>query len=237
MSYGRGRYVSAEEKRAKAMKSLAKLQKKNADLAPVTIEGRSIATSWWGKAWMANLERYADYSNRIGRGKTYVRSGAVLDLKIQKATVNALVQGSRAKPYEVAIRIDPISEEAWQNIQKLTGDRIASLEDLLAGKFPKELETLFFDSSASLFPTPREIDFACSCPDWASMCKHVAAVLYGIANRLDEDPMLFFTLRGRDGQELIRKGMEHSIQRMLINAREPSQREIPQEEIEGLFKL
>lgn len=237
MSYGRGRYVSADEKRAKAAKSLAKLQKKNSELAPVVIEGRTIARSWWGKAWMTNLERYADYDNRIGRGKTYVRSNAVLDLKIQKGGVRALVQGSRAKPYEVAIHIEPIPEESWQRIQELTRDQIASLEDLLAGKFPRELEALLFDTKAGLFPTPRQIDFACSCPDWASMCKHVAAVLYGIANRLDEDPMLFFTLRGRDGQELIRKGMEQTISHMLSHARDHSPREIPDDEIAGIFKL
>ncbi len=237
MSYGRDRYVSAGEKRAKAEKSIAKLRKKNPNLAPVAIEGRSIAKSWWGKAWMTNLERYADFSNRIDRGKSYVRSGAVLDLQIENGLVRSLVQGTRAKPYDVVIKIDAISDEAWQKIQKLTGDKIASLEDLLAGKFPKELETLLFDTRASLFPTPREITFACSCPDWATMCKHVAAVLYGIANRLDEDPMLFFTLRGQDGQELIRKGMEHTITNMLQNAQEESLREIPDEELDDLFKL
>lgn len=234
MSYGRERYVSADEKRLKAAKSLARLQKKHTGLAPVIIEGRSIAKSWWGKAWMTNLECYADYENRIGRGKSYVRSNAILDLTIEKGIVRAIVQGSRSKPYNVSIAIKPVPDETWLKIQELTGDEIASLDDLLAGKFPRELETLLQNA---LFPTPREIDFACSCPDWANMCKHVAAVLYGIANRLDQEPMLFFTLRGRDGQELIKRGMEQSIQRMLINVREPSSREIPQDEVQGLFRL
>lgn len=237
MSYGRGRYVSSEEKRAKAAKSLARLQKSQGGLEPVVIEGRTIAKSWWGKAWMTNLERYADYSNRIGRGKTYVRSNAILDLKIQAGSVRALVQGSRAKPYSVTIAISPIPDEAWLQIQEMTRDKIASMEDLLAGTFPRALESLMLDTRASLFPSPREIDFACTCPDWANMCKHVAAVLYGVATRLDQDPLLFFTLRGRQGQELIRKGMEHSIERMLRNAREASPREIPEDEIADLFKL
>lgn len=237
MSYGTGRYVTAEEKRAKAAKSLTKLKKKNSDLAPVVIEGRAIAKSWWGKAWMENLERYADYSNRVGRGKTYVRSNAVLDLKIQPGAVLALVQGSRAKPYEVVIQIDVITPAEWTRILELTKDKIASLEDLLAGKFPRELEALLFDANAGLFPTPRQIGFGCSCPDWASMCKHVAATLYGIANRLDQDPMLLFTLRGRDGQELITGTVEQTIDQMLHHAKSPSLREIPEDEISGLFKL
>ena len=237
MSYGSGRYVTAEEKRAKAAKSLAKLKKKNSDLAPVVIQGSAIAKSWWGKAWMKNLERYADYTNRIGRGKTYVRSNAVLDLKIQNGEVHALVQGSRAKPYKLIIQINEIPEDKWTEILGLSQNKIASLEDLLAGKFPRELEELLFDEEAGLFPTPQEIQFGCSCPDWASMCKHVAAVLYGIANRLDQDPMLFFTLRGHDGQELIARSMELTIEQMLQHAKDHSSREIPEDEVAGIFKL
>lgn len=237
MSYGSGRYITAEEKRAKAAKSLAKLKKKNSALAPVVIEGRTIAKSWWGKAWMDNLERYADYSNRIGRGKTYVRSNAVLDLQIQPGVVRSIVQGSRVKPYEVVIQIDEIPQEKWTKILGATQDKIASMEDLLGGKFPRELENLLFDSKEGLFPTPRQIKFGCSCPDWATMCKHVAAVLYGVANRLDQDPMLFFTLRGRDGQELITSSMEQTIDKMLQHAKDHSTREISEEEATGIFNI
>ncbi len=234
---GFGNYVSAEEKKAKAAKSLEKLKKKDAGVEPVIIEGRTIAKSWWGKAWNTNLESYADYSNRIDRGKTYVRSNTVLDLKITNGEVHAKVQGSRVKPYEVTIRIDALNTKKWKQVTELCNNRIGSLEELVEGKFPKELEVLFTDRKYGMFPSPKEIHFDCSCPDWASMCKHVAATLYGVGARLDKDPMLFFVLRGLDGQELIRKSMESKIESMLKNAGRKSKREIAEKDIAELFKL
>lgn len=236
-SGGFGKYVTKEEKQAKAASSMAKLMKKNPELEPVIIEGRALALSWWGKAWNANLESYADYSNRIGRGKTYVRSNAVLDLKISRGEVLAKVQGSRKKPYDVAVVIDELAELKWEKVKELCNNRIGSMEDLMEGKFPKELEVLFMDRRYGLFPAPGEIHFSCSCPDWASMCKHVAAVLYGIGARLDKNPLLFFELRGQNGQELIKKTMESKIESMLANAGKKSEREIPEKDIEDLFNL
>jgi len=237
MSYGNHRYVSAEEKKQKAARSLAKMQKKNPDLQPVIIEGRTIARNWWGKTWNVNLESYADYSNRIGRGKTYVRANAVLDLKISPGLVEASVQGSRARPYDVMIRIDPLPADKWQQVTALCNHRIGSLEELLEGRFPRELEELFTDRKYGMFPSPREINFGCSCPDWASMCKHVAAVLYGVGARLDRDPMLFFVLRGLDGLELVRKSLEDRVDSMLKNAGKMSPRTIPEKDLKDLFHL
>lgn len=235
------RYVSAAEKRAKANRALEKLKKKSPDLEPVIIEGRTLARSWWGKSWNTNLESYADYSNRIDRGKTYVKSNAVLDLKISKGKVDAKVQGTRAKPYDVTIAIDELSPAKWEKITELCNHRIESLEQLMEGTFPKELEVIFSDRDYGLFPSPREIHFGCSCPDWASMCKHVAAVLYGIGARLDQNPMLFFELRNLDGQELIRKSLERKVESMLQNAGKnagkKTEREIAPEDIEDIFKL
>lgn len=235
--YGYPKYVSVAEKKAKAAKSLAKLKKKNPDIEPVVIEGRSIAQSWWGKAWNLNLESYADYSNRINRGKSYVRNNSVLDLKLLKGKVLAKVQGSRAKPYDVEIDIDELKSNKWDQVTKLCNHRIDSLEQLIEGKFPKELEILFTDRKYAMFPSPKEIHFNCSCPDWASMCKHVAAVLYGIGARLDQNPMLFFDLRNIDGQELIRKSMEKKLDSMLKNAGKKSKREIAAEDISSVFGL
>lgn len=234
---GYGNYVSAEEKKEKAAKSLAKLMKKDKETEPVIIEGRTIAKNWWGKAWNANLESYADYSNRIDRGKSYVRSNTVLDLRITKGEINAKVQGSRVKPYDVTIKIDELDEKKWKKVTELCNNRIGTLEELVEGKFPKELEVLFTDRKYGMFPSPKEIHFSCSCPDWAYMCKHVAATLYGVGARLDKNPMLFFELRGQNGQELIRKSMESKIESMLKNAGKKSKREIPQKEISDLFKL
>lgn len=235
--YGGEFYRSSGVTKEKIEKSMKKLRQEETDLQPIIIQGRAIATSWWGKAWNANLEHYADYASRIGRGKTYVRSGAVLDLRILKGAVEALVQGSKARPYGVSIQIDAVSQEKWEKVTELCKQRIESLEELSEGKFPEELEILFTDPRYGLFPSPREIHFDCSCPDWASMCKHVAAVLYGIGARLDQDPLLFFELRGRNGHELIRRSMESRLEAMLQNAGKKSLREIPEEDAAALFGL
>jgi len=235
--YGYPKYVSVAEKKAKAERALKKLEKNNPALDPVIIEGRTLAKSWWGKAWNLNLESYADYSNRIARGKSYVRSNAVLDLKISKGKVTAKVQGSRAKPYDTEIRIEILNSTKWREITELCSRRIDTLEQLIEGKFPKELEILFTDKRYSMFPSPKEIHFNCSCPDYASMCKHVAAVLYGIGARLDQNPLLFFELRDIDGRELIRKSIEQKIDSMLKNAGRKSKREIAAEDIPHIFGL
>ncbi len=235
--YGFPRYESVAEKKAKASRSLAKMKKKNPDIEPVIIEGRTLVKSWWGKSWNINLESYADYSNRIERGKRYVRNNAVLDLKISKGKVAAKVQGSRVKPYDVEITIDALDNKKWEQVTELCNHRIDSLEQLIEGKFPKELEILFTDKIYGMFPSPKEIHFACSCPDWAYMCKHVAATLYGIGARLDNDPMLFFALRDIDGQMLIRKSMERKLESMLKNAGKKSKREIAAKDISDIFGL
>lgn len=218
--YGFGPYVSVAEKRAKAEKKLKQLKKKNPGIEPVIIEGRNIATTWWGKEWNKNLERYADYSNRIGRGRSYVRHRAVLDLKIRPGKVTALVQGSHSKPYEITISIKPIPKNKWNALIKGAKGKMDSLQHLLAGKFPKELTTLFTHMGDGLFPSPKDISFDCSCPDWASMCKHVAAALYGIGARLDENPGLFFTLRKVDMNDLISETVRQSKKELLTKAKQ-----------------
>ena len=238
MSYGRfPKYESAAEKKEKANSSLTKLKKKNPDIEPVILEGRALAKNWWGKTWNLNLESYADYENRINRGKSYVRNNMVLDLKITKGKVKAKVQGSRKKPYDVEISIDTLNKEKWERVTALCNNSIESLEQLVEGKFPKELDVLFKEKEYGLFPAPKEIHFDCSCPDWASMCKHVAAVLYGIGSRLDSNPMLFFELRDIDSQELVRKSVEKKLENMLKNAGKKSKREIELKDITDIFGL
>ncbi|MEW6517841.1 MAG: hypothetical protein AB1461_00355 [Thermodesulfobacteriota bacterium] len=231
------RYVSVAEKKAKAEKKLQQLKKKMPGIAPVVIEGNTLARTWWGKSWNKNLERYADYSNRVGRGKSYVRHGAVLDLRIEGGRVSALVQGSRSKPYEVVIRIAPVQKANWNLIRKQCQGELRSLADLLAGKFPKALGDIFLAEGKGLFPTPREISFDCSCPDWASMCKHVAAALYGIGARLDEDPLLFFTLRQMDTRELVAQAVKDKTGELLARAGRKSARVIDDADLSGLFGI
>lgn len=235
--YGFPPYESVAEKKAKSLKALGKLKAKNKDLQPIIIEGRTLVKSWWGKAWNQNLESYADYSNRIARGRSYVRNNAVLDLKITKGEVKALVQGSSRKPYTITIQIDKLSNEKWNKVIALCNHRIDTLEQLVGGSFPKELEVLFKEKSYGLFPAPKEIHFDCSCPDWASMCKHVAAVLYGIGSRLDTDPKLFFELRDIDSMELVKKSMEKKLDNMLKNADKKSERKIADKDVFDLFGI
>ena len=216
---------------------LFRSKKKNANLAPIVCSGRKLAATWWGKAWNDNLERYADYENRIARGRSYVRQGAVLDLQIGEGEVNALVQGSRVKPYQVAVAIDPLNPKAWQNIVKACAGNIHSLQDLVCGKFPQSLADLFTAKGTGLFPTPREITFGCSCPDWADMCKHVAAVLYGIGVRFDEDPTLFFRLRQVNIDDLITDALHQTSDELLGRAERQSSRALAHDDLSALFGI
>lgn len=218
-----------------AKESMQKQQKKGKQLHPVVIEGRTIAKSWWGWAWCQNLERYADYGSRLERGKRYVRTGTVVDLQIEKGKISARVQGSRKTPYVVEIRISPLNQDRCQEILNRCSERIENMEELLSGNFPQSCKELFTDEGG-LFPNPSEISFSCSCPDWALMCKHVAAVLYGVGARLDEQPSLFFELRSIEMDKFIDVAIANRIETMLQNAEKPSDRIMDNaEDISRLF--
>ena len=230
-------YVSVAQRKAKAEKKIRQLKKKNPNISPIVIRGRTLATSWWGKSWNRNLERYADYHNRIERGRNYVRHGSVLDLQIRPGRIAALVQGSRSKPYQVEIQIEAINKKNWAKIKSACEGKLDSLQELLTGKFPKELQEIFMAQGKGLFPTPEEIEFSCSCPDWAYMCKHVAATLYGIGTRLDESPDLFFKLRKVGIDDLITQALEEKTTTMLNKAKHKSSRVIEDNNLGELFGI
>lgn len=194
-------YVPVAEKRRQAQRELAKLRKRGQSVAPVTIEGRTIAKTFWGKSWCANLERYGDYATRIPRGRTYVRNGSVLDLQIAKGEIVAMVAGSSL--YKIKITIAPVKAAHWKAICRDCAGAIDSLVELLQGRMAKGTMDRVCREGDGLFPPPEEIKLSCSCPDWADMCKHVAAALYGVGARLDEKPQLLFVLRGVDENELL----------------------------------
>jgi uncharacterized Zn finger protein len=196
-------YVSAAERRRKAGNAVAKLKKKGHPVAPVVIDGRVIAKTFWGKSWCDNLERYGDYENRLPRGRTYVRNGSVVDLQIDAGKVNAWVSGSSL--YRVAVEIAAVPKARWSSLCKDCAGSIDSLVELLQGRLSRRVMERVCRQDTGLFPAPTEITFTCSCPDWASMCKHVAAVLYGVGARLDEQPALLFALRNVDEKDLIAK--------------------------------
>jgi len=235
--WGFAPYVSVAEKRAKAARKLQELKKKNKNICPICLEGATIARTWWGKAWNRNLESYADYSNRIGRGRSYVRHGAVLDLQIGPGKVDALVQGSRSKPYSVSIQIKPVINTIWKGIKAASEGKLGSMQELLAGKFPKELGEVFTVQGKGLFPSPKEIQFTCSCPDWATMCKHVAATLYGVGARLDDDPSLFFKLRNVEMKDLVAEAVQERTHRLLQKARRVTGRVIAEADVADVFGI
>jgi uncharacterized Zn finger protein len=194
-------YVPVAARKAQAKKKLEGLRQSGHEPSPVEIAGRTIATTFWGGAWCDNLERYSDYANRIPRGRTYVRNGSVIDLQIGAGRVDALVSGSRV--YKVAVTVAPVPSPRWRAICGQCAGGIDSLVELLQGRFSKGVMAHICQQNTGLFPAPSEIQFTCSCPDWASMCKHVAAVLYGVGARLDHRPELLFRLRQVNEQELI----------------------------------
>jgi uncharacterized Zn finger protein/DNA-binding transcriptional regulator YiaG len=196
-----GRYVPVAERRATARREMDKLRKKGKTIQPVTIDGRTIARSFWGKGWCVHLESFSDYANRLPRGRTYVRNGSVCHLAIRPRRIEAIVSGSEL--YTIDIRITELKAATWDSIKHTCAGRIGSMLELLQGQLSDQVMAIVTDRHQGLFPQPGEITFHCSCPDWAGMCKHVAAVLYGVGSRLDSQPELLFLLRGVDAEGLI----------------------------------
>ena len=205
---------------------------------PVIIaeDTRSICKSWWGKAWCKNLERYADWENRIERGKDYVKHNTVVDLQINGGKISAKVIGAPRIPYEVKIWIDPLSERQRQKIIEEAAGKIKDLESLIAGKFPQNLKEIFF-REGGLFPNPKEIHFICDCPDYARMCKHIVAALYGIGVRLDKDPLYFFQMRGIDINLFMAKVIDNKVVSMLENSEVQSPRIIQDADLLQMFGI
>jgi len=199
--YGWRPYVPVATRRAQAAKKAAKLEKGGRKLAPVKVEGRAIARTFWGKAWCQHIESFSDYENRLPRGRTYARNGSILDLQITKGAISALVMGSEL--YALNFTIKPLESSRWTAIKSRSTGQIDSLVELLRGRFSDAVMRVITDRDTGLFPSPAEIKKTCSCPDWAGLCKHLAAVLYGIGARLDEKPELLFLLRGVDHTELL----------------------------------
>lgn len=194
-------YVPVAKRQAKAKKQMDRLRKKGKNIQPVEKTGRIIAKSFWGKAWCEHLETFSDYDNRLPRGRTYVRNGSVCHLEIKKGQINAMVSGSEI--YKIKVKIKPLDKNIWQTIRKKCAGGVSSMLELLQGKLSENVMQTVTHSKTGLFPQADDIELDCDCPDWATMCKHVAAVLYGIGARLDQFPELLFILRGVDHQELI----------------------------------
>jgi uncharacterized Zn finger protein len=194
-------YVSVAQRRREAQREVEKRRKKGLDVQPIVIEGRVIAATFWGKAWCENLESYSDFENRLPRGRTYVRNGSVVHLEVRPGRISALVSGSEL--YSVEITISSLPDPHWKRVKSECAGQIGSLVELLQGRLSRSVMDVVTRRGGGLFPKPAEIKMKCSCPDWAGMCKHVAAVMYGVGARLDDKPELLFLLRKVDHLELI----------------------------------
>ena len=207
--YGWAPYVSVAERRRRAARKMESLRKKGVDVQPVAIEGRKIAKSFWGEAWCGHLESFSDFENRLPRGRTYVRNGSVCHLAVAKGRIEAKVSGSAL--YDVKVEIKTLPNKHWSAIKGRCSGEIGSLLELLQGGLSDHVMAVVTDRQDGLFPSPKEISFRCNCPDTAAMCKHIAAVLYGVGARLDAKPELLFLLRGVNHEELIAADAEAAV--------------------------
>ena len=224
-------YVPVAQRRARAAREIAKRRKKGVAVEPVTIDGRVIAKTFWGKAWCDHLEGCSDFANRLPRGRTYVRNGSVLHLAVGAKRIEALVQGSEL--YEVNVAIAPLAKPRWKAIVGASGGQIASLVELLQGKLSAGVMEIVTHPEKGLFPSPAQVEMSCSCPDFATMCKHVAAVLYGVGARLDTKPELLFRLRGVDHLELIAGAASAKV----TAAPSGTRRRLASDELSGIFGI
>lgn len=194
-------YVSAAQRKRNAANAVEKLKKKGHAVEPIAIEGRAIASTFWGKAWCNHLESLSDYHTRLPRGRSYVRSGAVIHLALTAGRISAKVQGSSL--YDVEINVTQLQAQRWNGVVAQCTGSIDSLVELLRGKLSDSVMRAVTNAESGLFPRAKELRMSCSCPDHAGLCKHLAAVLYGVGARFDVRPELLFTLRGVDPSELV----------------------------------
>jgi len=225
-------YVPVAKRRAQATQKMEKLRKRGVNIQPVRIAGRQIASTFWGQSWCEHLEKFSDYENRLPRGRTYVRNGSVCHLDIAKGRIAAKVSGSEI--YDVQIAIKPLAKDKWRQVKDSCAGQVGSLLELLQGRLSNHVMAVVTDKDRGLFPRPGEISLDCSCPDWADMCKHVAAVLYGIGARLDEKPELLFVLRGVDHQELV---AEDAAKAVVTKARKTDRRTLDESELPEVFGI
>lgn len=224
--------MSVAQRRAKALNQMEKLRTKGVNIQPVRIEGRQIARTFWGRGWCDHLEKFSDYENRLPRGRTYVRNGSVCHLDVLKGLIVAKVSGSEI--YDVRIEIQPLPKPKWKRVKQECTGQIGSLIELLQGKLSDQVMAVVTDRDRGLFPLPKEISLSCSCPDWATMCKHVAAVMYGVGARLDERPELLFLLRGVDHAELV---SEETAKAVVTKARKTGRRTLDESKLSEVFGI
>lgn len=232
MSFYYNEYVPVAVRREKVLKKMEKLRQAGENIQPIEpFKARAIAKSFWGRSWCRHLESFSDYESRLPRGRTYVRNGSVCHLEIGNEEAKAIVSGSEM--YNLSIHIDPLGPQKWETLKALCKGKVGSLIELLQGKISDEVMAIVTDSENGLFPHPKEIRFNCNCPDWAEMCKHVAASMYGIGVRLDTEPELLFKLRGVNHEELI--SIDTAVDAITGSRRSRRRRTLSADTLENVF--
>jgi len=214
-AWWRGRDKDRDEGRVE--KELAKRRAGGESLrAVVPAHARNLSSTFWGQAWNRNLMAYSDYESRMPRGRSYFRAGKVMDLEMAKGLVTATVAGTRI--YDIRVKIAPLEAEAWAGLKQRCQGKIGGLMELLSGALSDEVMREVTSLDHGLFPAPREMKLSCTCPDFAGLCKHLAATLYAVGRRLDEQPAVLFTLRGVDPNEMIATNAVEAIQHLTAPA-------------------
>jgi len=169
----------------------------------IKAQSKKFGQTWWASKWLTALERLVD-SARLGRGRSYARSGQVLNIDITPGRVESRVQGSRPSPYKVQIEIKPLSNKEWDKVADAMASQAIFAAKLLAGEMPPDIEQAFAQAGVNLFPASRgDLKTECSCPDWSNPCKHIAAVYYLLGEQFDADPFLIFRLRGKSKDDIM----------------------------------
>ncbi|CAO5674104.1 MAG: hypothetical protein NEHIOOID_00008 [Holosporales bacterium] len=195
-------YVRVSDRKENNLKIIKKMQKKGDPINPIIVEGNVISTTFWGKAWCKHIENFSDYDNRLGRGRSYLRTACVLDFQVYDGQITAMISGSSI--YKVFIQFTPLDQKKWDTIVKACSGKIDSVLSLLQGLFSKDVMAQMTDTEMGLFPKEKEIDLACNCLDGAYMCKHIAATLYAFGHWLDHHPEDLFKLRLVDHTDLLK---------------------------------
>jgi uncharacterized Zn finger protein len=169
----------------------------------IKAQSKKFGQTWWASKWLDALERLVD-SARLGRGRSYARSGQVLNIDITPGRVESRVQGSRPAPYKVQIEINPLSNKEWDKVADAMASQALFAAKLLSGEMPQDIEVAFKQVGVNLFPASRgDLETECSCPDWSNPCKHIAAVYYLLGEQFDADPFLIFRLRGKSKDDIM----------------------------------
>lgn len=200
--------MKAAELEALARQQLAALKAAGEELSPVVGTSRKLAAHFWGSAWMKHLALCESGGWSLAPGRSLLRHGCVLDLRLDQGCIRARVMEERL--HEVTVNIDPLDGERLEELRAMCSGRIASLVPLLEGALDDALLATLCDPETGLLPDPGAWHMSCTCPDWSEPCPHAAAAIYAAGILIDAEPTLLFRLRQLEPRDLLRPPSEHA---------------------------